>query len=107
MPTISMLYVTFPDEETAVKIGNILLVEKWIACINLHPILSHYTWNQKTETGNEIVGTIKTLPVIIECCIKRIEELHPYDTPCILHTEWVANEAYYLWVFEVTRRKEE
>lgn len=102
-----MLYVTFPDEETAVKTGNILLDEKWIACINLHPIQSHYTWHQKTETGKEIVGTIKTHPDVVEPCIKRIEELHPYDTPCILRTEWMANDAYYNWVFEVTHRKQE
>ena len=50
---ISLLYVTFPDEESAEDIGRKLLAEKHIACINFFPIRSLYTWEGKIEDGKE------------------------------------------------------
>lgn len=101
-PSISLLYVTFPDEESAEDIGRKLLAEKHIACINFFPIRSLYTWEGKIEDGKEIVAFIKTRTECSEKTIRRIKELHPYKTPCILHKTLEANDEYYKWVQAVT-----
>ncbi|MBK8620600.1 MAG: divalent-cation tolerance protein CutA [Saprospiraceae bacterium] len=102
MSEISILYVTFPDEETASSIGNTLLDLRLIACINFFPIQSMYIWMEKKETGKEIIGLLKTTPLLIDLCVSKIKEIHPYEVPCILHKPWSANDAYFEWVNKVT-----
>lgn len=101
-PTISLLYVTFPDEEIAEDIGRKLLAEKHIACLNIFPIRSFYTWEGKTEESREIVAFIKTRTELSEKTIQIIKELHPYKTPCILHKTLEADNEYFEWIEEVT-----
>lgn len=98
MANLSMLYVTFPDEETATSIGHTLLDFKLIACINLFPIHSMYLWQGKKESGKEIIGLMKTTTDKSDLCITKIKELHPYEVPCILHTTWSANDEYFEWL---------
>ena len=100
--SISFLYVTFPDEACAASVGKILLNEKRIACINILPVRSLYTWEGKTEDAKEIVAFIKTSSLNREATVQRIKELHPYSTPCILHQIAEANSEYYDWVQQVT-----
>jgi periplasmic divalent cation tolerance protein len=102
METISVIYVTFPDEATAKLIGKKLLDLKIIACINILPVQSMYLWKGISEDGNEIVGLIKTSTKLLSKCIETITQLHPYEIPCILNYPVSANKAYYDWVNEVT-----
>jgi periplasmic divalent cation tolerance protein len=101
-PSISFLYVTFPDEACAASIGKILLDEKRIACINILPVRSLYSWDGKTEDGKEIVAFIKTSSAKKEETVQRLKELHPYTTPCILQHTAETNDEHYDWVQRVT-----
>ncbi|MBK6363180.1 MAG: divalent-cation tolerance protein CutA [Saprospiraceae bacterium] len=102
MDTISVLYVTFPDEETAKTIGKKLLDLKLIACINILPIQSLYLWQNVMEEGNEMIGLLKTRRDLVSNCIETITQLHPYTTPCILNLSVEANKSFFDWVNEVT-----
>ena len=75
MDTISVLYVTFPDEETAKTIGKKLLDLKLIACINILPIQSLYLWQNVMEEGNEMIGLLKTRRDLVSNCIETITQL--------------------------------
>lgn len=93
-----MMYVTCPDEATAASISNTLLEEKLIACANLSPMNSMYFWEDKKETSNEYVALLKTSYKNAPYVEHRVEELHPYDVPCIMQWEFTCNFSYEKWL---------
>lgn len=95
---ISMLYITFPDEQVALKLADALLDRKWIACYNLIPIKACYWWQGKIEHEGEVVAVAKTSATKVSEITTWLEENHPYETPCIIHWEVKANQKYVKWV---------
>lgn len=82
-----LFYIPCPDKTTASGIAKTLLEEKLIGCANIIPGMeSMYWWEGKIETSSEHILILKTLktPDAQERITKRVEELHPYDTPCVM-----------------------
>ena len=62
-----------------------LVVEKLIACANIIPQMeSIYEWKGKVESSNECVLILKTSDKKSHGVVKRVEELHEYEVPCII-----------------------
>ena len=99
------MYVTHPDKETAEKIVTHLLKTKRIACANLFPIESIYTWKGKKEQIKEIVSLLKTKEELWEELKKEIENMHPYQTPCIIKIHADANPIFTAWIEKETKEK--
>ena len=58
---MTVIYTTFPSEEEARKIGNLLIQERIAACVNIFGgMLSIYRWQDKVEEANEVVMIVKT-----------------------------------------------
>ena len=93
-----MFYVTFPDEESAKNLSKELTTTKLVACSNIHPIQSTYHWQEKYTEDDEYVAIYKTSFANIWKVESKIEELHPYDVPCILHWEFSCNLTYEKWL---------
>lgn len=102
MADISMVYITFPDEDTAISIGKALLEEQLIACINIFPIRSLYRWEGEILNDKEWIGLVKTTRGLSPKVREKVTALHPYETPCILHADWEANLPYFQWLLSVT-----
>ncbi len=102
----TLCYVTHPDEATAVRIGQALLQQKWIACYNLLPIQSAYWWQGSIETATEVVTLLKTSSRLADSLEAVISKLHPYTTPCIMRIEVTANAAYEAWIEHSVRTQE-
>ncbi len=85
MPAISkfaVVLVTAPDLKTARTLAKAALSAKLIACANIIPkIESHYWWNGKIESGNEVLLVLKTRKSSLKPLEKLILARHPYDTP--------------------------
>jgi periplasmic divalent cation tolerance protein len=96
----SIVYVTTSKDLESKKIARKLLEEKLASCINIVPrIDSIYLWRGKIEEDSESIMLIKTKSDLVERVIKRIEELHSYEIPCIL--EIAVNNAsknYLNWI---------
>jgi len=93
------VYITFKDEEEAIRIGEILVQEKLIACINYFPVKSIYFWEGKVEKAGEVAAVCKTRATLVARVIQRVKELHSYAVPCIV--SWVierGNTAYLKWI---------
>ena len=62
MPDQILLAIsTFPDAETAGRIAQTLVDEKFAACANIVPaIQSIYRWKEKIETAGEVLVFFKT-----------------------------------------------
>lgn len=79
------VYVTCPDLELARKISQAVVNERLAACTNILPQMeSHYRWQGKVETSQEVVLIIKTTPHHYAAIEERVRALHSYDLPCIL-----------------------
>ncbi len=81
---LAWVYVTFPTRKIAHKIVDQLLAERRIACANLFPIEARYHWKRKIEKGTEVAALLKARASTFRALSARINELHPYDVPCVL-----------------------
>ena len=98
------VYLTFPDEGTAVTILGRLLEERLIACANILPAArSLYRWQDAVQDESEVVAFAKTTANRLEDVVSRVGDLHPFETPCAVAMEIPAGSPGYLsWVREET-----
>ena len=76
---------TFPDAETARRISNQLVTEKFAACANILPAVeSIYRWKEKIETAGEVIVFFKTTSDRKKAFQKKLRSLHPYEIPEII-----------------------
>ena len=79
------VYITTSGVEESKNIGYILVKEKLVACVNIIPsIESIYLWKGDIEEDNESILIAKTKAENMDKIIKRVKEIHSYETPAIL-----------------------
>ena len=100
MSEFVLIYATFPDQASALKVAEHLVTAKLAACVNLSaPITSVYEWQGKLETGVEIAVLIKTRRALADEVIAAARPLHPYSVPCFVILPIEGGAADYLgWV---------
>lgn len=77
----AVVFVTAPNLKTARRLAKAALAARLIACANLVPrIESHYWWQGKMESSNEVLMILKTTRPRLAALEKLILKLHPYDT---------------------------
>ena len=93
---------TFADAETARKISNQLVSEKFVACANILPgVESIYRWKGKLETGNETLVFFKLSEERQAAFQDKLRSLHPYEVPEIIFVPISSGLPEYLrWVAE-------
>ncbi|HEX4637954.1 MAG TPA: divalent-cation tolerance protein CutA [Chthoniobacterales bacterium] len=93
---------TFPDQETAKRIANQLVTEKFAACANILPAIeSVYRWQDKIETGNETLVFFKLSEDRQSAFQEKLRSLHPYEVPEIIFIPISSGLPEYLrWVAE-------
>jgi periplasmic divalent cation tolerance protein len=93
---------TFPDAETARRISNQLVSERFAACANiLPPVESIYRWKEKIESGNETLVLFKLSEDRQSAFQEKLRSLHPYDVPEIIFVPIASGSPEYLqWVNE-------
>ncbi len=95
--SIEVLYVTCPDEDTAARIGRLVVEEGLAACVNLLPgMRSIYRWQGRIEDAHETVLLVKTSAAMVAALTARIVALHPYAVPCVLRMPIAGGFAPYL-----------
>jgi len=79
MPTV---YITAPTD-AASDIAETLVEERLVACVNSVPCSSVYRWEGEVHRDDEVILLAKTTDEGYDRLEARVEELHPYDVPCI------------------------
>ena len=99
-----LVYTTFPDEATALAIGEALVSEKLAACVNVIPgMRSVYAWKGAVERADEVVGIVKTRQGLKDAVRAALKERHPYETPIVLFLEVSGGDQATLdWLFAET-----
>ena len=92
----------FPDRETAQRIAQQLVTEKFAACANILPAVeSIYRWKGKIELGNETFVFFKVSEDRQSAFQDKLRSLHPYDVPEIIFVPVASGLSEYLqWVAE-------
>jgi periplasmic divalent cation tolerance protein len=99
---IALALSTFPDRETAQRISNQLVSEKFAACANILPAIeSVYRWKDKVQTGNETLVFFKVSKDRQSAFQEKLRSLHPYEVPEIIFVSVSSGLPEYLrWVAE-------
>ena len=79
MPTA---YITAPPANAA-DIAELLVDERLAACVNRFPCVSVYRWDDEVQRDDEVVLLAKTTDDAYDRLVERVEEVHPYDVPCV------------------------
>jgi periplasmic divalent cation tolerance protein len=99
---ILLAFSTFPDPETARKISNQLVTEKFAACANILPsVESIYRWKGQIESGNETLVFFKLSEDRQAAFQEKLRSLHPYEVPELIFVQVADGLPEYLrWVAE-------
>lgn len=99
-----IVFMTAPDPEAAVKIGDAVVSEGLAACCNILPGLrSIYIWKGEMYDEQEVLCMMKTRAELFEELKKRILEMHSYEVPEIIAVDIRdAHEPYIRWIDNVT-----
>jgi len=97
-----LVFSTFPDAETARRVGRELIEQKLAACVNLlPPIESIYRWKRAIESATEVLLLIKSTSWKYQLLEAKILELHPYEVPEIISVRLDSGHVPYLrWIEE-------
>lgn len=93
-----IIYITFPDVDTAKRMTSQLIKQKLIACANIFPMQSSYWWQGKVANEGEFVSIVKTKSSNWDKVKKAVKKIHPYEVPCIMKLEVEANKEYEDWI---------
>ncbi|BAB78177.1 divalent-cation tolerance protein CutA (plasmid) [Anabaena sp. FACHB-709] len=63
------------------RIARLLVEEHIVACVNLYPVHSIYSWKGEVCSEAEVTLMMKVSTQGIERLKQRICELHPYELP--------------------------
>lgn len=97
-----VVFITAPDEDTAVNIAKVLVEEGLAACVNIvKDIRSIYKWQGKMEDESEVLMIAKTSHDMFSALAKRVKSMHPYDVPEIISVPIIQGWGPYIkWLSE-------
>lgn len=97
-----VVLVTAPSRTIARRLARAALKRRLVACANLVPAIeSHYWWQGKLESANEVLLVLKTARAKLAALETLLLRHHPYATPEILVLPLHAGNAGYLaWLGE-------
>lgn len=87
----ALIWSPFASKQQAADAAATLLQEKLIGCANMIPIDSVFEWQGEIEQGQECGALFKTSADLLDRAVRRLEEIHPYETPAI--TGWKCDSA--------------
>lgn len=94
------VYLTFPDEETAVRIGREVVHRRLAACVNIvGEGTSIYRWEGDTKEGREFFAVAKTTSGRAPALVEAVRDLHPFTVPAAVTYEATGGlDSYLEWV---------
>lgn len=97
-----VVFVTAGSQEEAQSIAGTLLERRKAACVNIVPrVDSHFRWEGKLETGEEVLLIIKTRASLVDELVDLVKSIHSYDVPEVIALPIIGgNQDYLEWVDE-------
>ncbi|MDW6004606.1 divalent-cation tolerance protein CutA [Vibrio mangrovi] len=103
-----MVLTTTNSQENCDAIISRLLSAQLVACIQTLPVSSHYRWEGKICSDQEILLLMKTQSRHYQAVELAIREVHCYEIPQIIQVPVTDGfQAYLHWIETVTLHPEE
>lgn len=101
---ICEVVVTGPRTSLMQTMVETLIEERLVACGQRSDwVQSTYRWEGELEHQPEERVRLHTRSSLVPTIIARVEELHPYEVPCVIAMPVTAvNPAYHRWVIAET-----
>ncbi|MDD4136385.1 MAG: divalent-cation tolerance protein CutA [Methanoregula sp.] len=102
-PEICIILSTVPPAKSA-EIAWSLIDRHLVACVNMVPVRSWYSWKGEFCDDEEHLLIAKTRKEMAGTVIREIRALHPYEIPEIIELPVNGGHLPYLeWVLQETR----
>ena len=100
-----LVYMTAPDRDTAERLAGELVERRLAAGVNVLPdAWSVYRWQGQVRRHGEVLLLAQTADDRVDELVRAVAELHPYETPCVVHWPLAGGHSPFLdWVDEATR----
>ena len=99
-----VVLITFPMDADVRRFASTLVGEGCAACVSILPeVESVYRWQGRVEHARERQLIVKTQRVGVDRLRRRVDDLHPYDTPEFLVLPVADGDPrYFAWIAEST-----
>lgn len=100
-----VVFITVDSQATAQKIADTLLAARKVACVNIIPkVESHYRWQGKVESANELLLIVKTRAELVDELVTLVKKHHLYTVSEIIALPIIGgNPDYMEWLDRETR----
>ncbi|AEH60321.1 CutA1 divalent ion tolerance protein [Methanosalsum zhilinae DSM 4017] len=92
------VYITVGSMEEGQKIAHKLVSDRLVACVNMFPINSIYSWEGEVVEDQEFALLAKTTADKFDEVKETVRSIHSYDLPCIVSWELGGESEYLGWV---------
>jgi periplasmic divalent cation tolerance protein len=100
----SFIYVTCSSQKEVKTIARTLLEKRMIACANMFPVSSAYTWKGSLEEAEEYCAFLKTEKGKVPSIIEEVKKLHSYEVPDIVEIPLGEGfQPFFQWISEVVQ----
>jgi len=100
----AVVFITVGSQEEARKIAAALLEGRKAACVNIIPkVESHFWWEGKLDTDQELLLIVKTRASLVDELINLVKSVHSYDVPEVIALPVIGgNQDYLDWLDKET-----
>lgn len=99
-----MVIVTCPNEADAQRLAADIIEQRLAACVQLSPVTSFYTWEEKVHKDPEIRMVLKTKTMLYPELEEFILARHGYKVPQIIQVPIETGLPAYLdWIEQTTK----
>lgn len=101
---ICEVIITGPSVDQIIGFTRGLVRDRLAACgQTMQEIRSIYRWDGEVQDESEARVALHTRLSLVPAIVKRADDEHPYDTPCVIALPVIAaNPAYAQWVVDET-----
>jgi len=95
-----LILTTCPDKESALRVANTLVNQRFAACVNILPgLTSVYHWQGQIESSEEHLLLIKSTQTAYRKVEAAIRDTHPYELPEVIAVPLIAGlKSYLSWI---------
>jgi len=99
LKTLIQVTTTVNDEHRSREIAKELIEARLVACVQVFPVQSLYTWEGDLCNEKEYLLQMKTLESNFDAIDRWMQKNHPYETPELIATPInKVSEGYLSWV---------
>ena len=95
---IYLVITTEVEKKNALKLANLLLKEKLIACVTFQNVESCLWWEEEINHSKEVQLMMKCKEENLDKVCNKISERHSYKIPEIIYFLVSANKKYHQWI---------